>query len=62
MLKRLQVENQLDLGRLLHRQIFLPFKIRPREIPRGQRSQAQREASRVQRLKSIFNCLSSAMC
>jgi hypothetical protein len=24
--------------------------------------QAQREASRVQRLKSIFNCLSSAMC
>jgi hypothetical protein len=60
MLKRLQVENQLDLGRLLHRQIF--FKIRPREIPRGQLSQAQREASRVQRLKSIFNCLSSAMC
>jgi hypothetical protein len=30
--------------------------------PARWRSQAQREASRVQRLKSIFNCLSSAMC
>jgi hypothetical protein len=28
MLKRLQVENQPDLGRLPHRQVFLPFKIR----------------------------------
>jgi len=26
MLKRLQVENQLDLGRLLHRQIFFAFQ------------------------------------
>ncbi len=74
-LRRLQVDNQLDLGRLLHRQVGKLFAFQDAArvdagkavrfgkvaVAANGRS-AQREASRVQRLKSIFNCLSSAMC
>jgi hypothetical protein len=73
--ERLQVDNQLDLGRLLHGQVGRLFAFQDAArvdagkavrfgkvaVAANGRS-AQREASRVQRLKSIFNCLSSAMC
>jgi hypothetical protein len=72
--RRLQVDNQLDLGRLLHRQVGRLFAFQDAArvdagkavrfgkvaVAANGRS-AQREASRAQRLKSIFNCLSSAM-
>jgi hypothetical protein len=73
-LRRLQVDNQLDLGRLRQRQVGWLFRLsrcgpcRRRKVVRfgkvavaANSRSAQREASRVQRLKSIFNCLSSAM-
>ena len=73
-LRRLQVDNQLDLGRLLHRQVGRLFAFQDAaRVDAGKAVRfgkvavaangrcAQREASRAQRLKSIFNCLSSAM-
>jgi hypothetical protein len=73
-LRRLQVDNQLDLGRLLHRQVGRLFTFQDAaRVDAGNTVRfgkvavaatgrsAQREASRAQRLKSIFNCLSSAM-
>jgi len=65
--RRLQVDNQLDLGRLLHRQVgrlFAFSRCGPCRRRQGVRfgkvavaangRSAQREASRAQRLKSIF--------
>ena len=73
-LRRLQVDNQLDLGRLLHRQVGRLFAFQDAaRVDAGKAVRfgkvavaangrcAQREASRAQRLKSIFNCLSSAI-
>ena len=74
-LRRLQVDNQLDLGRLIHRQVGKLFAFQDaacvdagkavrlgKVVVAANGRSAQREESRVQRLKSIFNCLSSAMC
>jgi hypothetical protein len=74
-LRRLQVDNQLDLGLLLHSQVGMLFAFQDAArvdagkavrfgkfaVTTNGRS-AQREASRAQRFKSIFSCLSSAMC
>jgi Phage integrase, N-terminal SAM-like domain len=72
-----QPDHDRDLGRLLHWQVGRLFAFQFQDAARVDAGKAvrfgkvavaangrsaQREASRVQRLKSIFNCLSSAMC